>query len=169
MAPGAGVMTGDEQRAVINQRIDGSLEAFDRRIRDAQDALNKERDRATGTGGSGLPGAEGSATVASAGGGGGAKGGGSGAATARSGGGASGGRSGSATGGAVSHGSAGGRSSGSANAGGSGPVKVPADVADGSDDDIVARQLREAAMKEKDPVLRDKLWQEYRDYKKGAT
>jgi hypothetical protein len=46
---------------------------------------------------------------------------------------------------------------------------VPADVVDGSDDDIVARQLREAAMKEKDPALRDKLWQEYRDYKKGAT
>ena len=36
------------------------------------------------------------------------------------------------------------------------------------DDDIVARQLREAAMKEKDPQLRERLWQEYRDYKKGV-
>jgi len=45
---------------------------------------------------------------------------------------------------------------------------VPADVADGSDDDIVARQIREAAMKESDPVLRDKLWEEYRKYKRGA-
>ncbi len=42
---------------------------------------------------------------------------------------------------------------------------VPEDVADGSDDDIVARQIREAAMKETDPELRDKLWDEYRRYK----
>jgi hypothetical protein len=38
-------------------------------------------------------------------------------------------------------------------------------VGDGSDDDIVARQLREAAMSEDDPELREKLWQEYREYK----
>lgn len=35
------------------------------------------------------------------------------------------------------------------------------------DDDIVARQLREAAEKETDPVLKEKLWKEYNDYKKG--
>jgi hypothetical protein len=35
------------------------------------------------------------------------------------------------------------------------------------DDDIVARQLREAAEKETDPELKAKLWKEYRDYKKG--
>ena len=40
-------------------------------------------------------------------------------------------------------------------------------MGDGSDDDIVARQLREAAMKEEDPVLREKLWEEYRAYKQG--
>jgi hypothetical protein len=34
------------------------------------------------------------------------------------------------------------------------------------DDDIVARQLREAAEKETDPELKEKLWKEYRDYKK---
>jgi hypothetical protein len=45
---------------------------------------------------------------------------------------------------------------------------VPPDVGDGRDDDVVARQLREAAMKEKDPAVREKLWQEYRDYKKGT-
>jgi hypothetical protein len=28
--------------------------------------------------------------------------------------------------------------------------------------------LREAAMKETDPELREKLWQEYRDYKKST-
>jgi hypothetical protein len=35
------------------------------------------------------------------------------------------------------------------------------------DDDIVARQLREAAEKESDPVLKAKLWKEYEDYKKS--
>jgi hypothetical protein len=35
------------------------------------------------------------------------------------------------------------------------------------DDDIVARQLREAAEKETDPELKAKLWEEYRKYKAG--
>jgi hypothetical protein len=47
--------------------------------------------------------------------------------------------------------------------------RVPPDVGDGSDDDIVARQLREAAMKEEDPELREKLWDEYRAYKEGTS
>ena len=34
-----------------------------------------------------------------------------------------------------------------------------------ADDDVVARQLREAAERETDPELADKLWQEYRNYK----
>jgi hypothetical protein len=41
-------------------------------------------------------------------------------------------------------------------------------VGDGSDDDIVARQLREAAEKETDPELREKLWDEYRAYKNSV-
>lgn len=41
----------------------------------------------------------------------------------------------------------------------------PADIPDGSDDDVVARQIREAAMRETDPELREKLWDEYRKYK----
>jgi hypothetical protein len=49
-----------------------------------------------------------------------------------------------------------------------GDVPIPPDVGDGSDDDVVAHQLREAAMKEKDPDLRAKLWDEYREYKKSA-
>jgi hypothetical protein len=36
------------------------------------------------------------------------------------------------------------------------------------DDDIVARQLREAAEKETDPELKKKLWKEYEDYKRGS-
>jgi len=42
---------------------------------------------------------------------------------------------------------------------------VPSDIPDGRGDDIVARQLREAAMEEDDPRLREKLWDEYRRYK----
>ena len=36
---------------------------------------------------------------------------------------------------------------------------------DASTDDVVARQLREAAEAETDPVLREKLWKEYQNYK----
>ena len=36
-------------------------------------------------------------------------------------------------------------------------------------DDIVARQLREAAEKETDPELRAKLWKEYDHYKKNTS
>jgi hypothetical protein len=45
---------------------------------------------------------------------------------------------------------------------------IPPDIPDGSDDDVVARQLREAAEKETDPELKKKLWEEYRKYKKGT-
>jgi hypothetical protein len=41
----------------------------------------------------------------------------------------------------------------------------PANIPSGSDDDVVARQLREAAMREPDPAVREKLWAEYRKYK----
>lgn len=65
----------------------------------------------------------------------------------------------------------GGYASGGGNVGGSTPgaqqqatAPVPADIPDGSGDDVVARQIREAAMKEKDPELREKLWDEYRKY-----
>jgi hypothetical protein len=42
---------------------------------------------------------------------------------------------------------------------------VPQDIPSADGDDVVARQLREAAMREPDPVLREKLWNEYRRYK----
>jgi len=51
---------------------------------------------------------------------------------------------------------------------GAGNPNIPADISDGTDDDIVARQLREAAIQEKDPALREKLWDEYRKYKQGV-
>ena len=50
-----------------------------------------------------------------------------------------------------------------ANSGSSAPQGLP----DGSDDDVVARQIREAAEKETDPELRKKLWEEYRKYKQS--
>ena len=42
------------------------------------------------------------------------------------------------------------------------------DVGDGSDDDVVARQLREAAETETDPLLKKQLWEEYKKYKKST-
>ena len=45
--------------------------------------------------------------------------------------------------------------------------KIPDDVSDGAGDDIIARQIREAAIKERDPELQEKLWAEYRKYKQG--
>lgn len=49
----------------------------------------------------------------------------------------------------------------------SGAQGQPPGIPDGSDDDVVARQLREAAEQETDPELRRKLWEEYRNYKQG--
>ncbi len=43
--------------------------------------------------------------------------------------------------------------------------EAPEDIPSGNDDDVVARQLREAAMREPDPVIRERLWNEYRKYK----
>ena len=42
---------------------------------------------------------------------------------------------------------------------------VPEDIGDGQGDDIVLRQIREAALKETNPILREKLWDEYRKIK----
>tara|TARA_R110002073_G_scaffold126798_4_gene271887 strand:- start:2890 stop:4317 length:1428 start_codon:yes stop_codon:yes gene_type:complete len=41
------------------------------------------------------------------------------------------------------------------------------DIPDAQGDDIVAQQLREAAMSEADPELQTKLWEEYKRYKEG--
>ncbi|TVS16747.1 MAG: hypothetical protein EA417_08840 [Gammaproteobacteria bacterium] len=51
--------------------------------------------------------------------------------------------------------------------GGGEVLPVPEDIGDGANDDVVARQLREAAMAETDPELREKLWDEYRRYVAG--
>ncbi len=78
--------------------------------------------------------------------------------------------------------SAGGSSGGGGGAGGDGAGEVGGGPLDGLDaqeiakrtpddievlidDDIVAKQLREAALAEEDPELRERLWEEYRKYK----
>jgi hypothetical protein len=43
-------------------------------------------------------------------------------------------------------------------------ARVPEDIIENVGDDIVARQLYEAALSEDDPVLRERLWEEYRKY-----
>ena len=42
---------------------------------------------------------------------------------------------------------------------------VPEDIPEAQGDDIVAKQLREAALAESDPVVKKKLWEEYRRYR----
>ena len=75
---------------------------------------------------------------------------------------------GAASGGASAESSGGAR--GGAGNGGSGGASgaatpLPDDIGDGRGDNIVERQIREAAMRESDPVLREKLWDEYRRVK----
>jgi len=56
-------------------------------------------------------------------------------------------------------------SGGVAGSGGTGAAAetLPADISrDGTGEDQVARQLREAALAEKDPEIREALWDEYR-------
>jgi hypothetical protein len=60
-----------------------------------------------------------------------------------------------------------GRESGGWGPGGSGAP--PSTYSSSPDDDIVARQLREAAEKETDPELKAKLWKEYEEYKKSRA
>ena len=47
------------------------------------------------------------------------------------------------------------------------PSNIPEDVPDPQGDDIVAQQLREAAIDEADPDLQAKLWEEYKRYREG--
>ncbi len=60
-----------------------------------------------------------------------------------------------------------GEGAGAGQSAGSGTQPGKEDMGTG-DDDVVARQLREAAEKETDPELKKKLWEEYRKYKEGV-
>ena len=43
--------------------------------------------------------------------------------------------------------------------------KIPEDIPPADNDSVLEAQIREAAMNEPDPVVREKLWDEYRKYK----
>jgi hypothetical protein len=168
-------MTTGERTAQIDHELDASLGVFDGRMRQEQAVLAGQRNGRGGSSGD-AEGQEGNGEGAAGSGPGqsGEKGAGStaGGQNGKGSGGQSNGTQGNGQGqGNVGNGGdkgGGGGVGGGGARGGSGPNTVPADIPDGSDDDIVARQLREAAMKETDPELREKLWQEYRNYKKST-
>jgi hypothetical protein len=60
------------------------------------------------------------------------------------------------------------KSAGANNTVATGNGAMAAETPDGSDDDIIARRLRTAAEQETDPELKDRLWQEYVEYKKNS-
>ncbi|MDO8272926.1 MAG: hypothetical protein Q7U82_13590 [Gammaproteobacteria bacterium] len=139
---GTGPMTTGERAAVLNGALNRGYEEFDGFIleerRRAQAQANAERN-------AGIPGDAGGSDSGSAG---------------------AGGQS------VIVSASPGGTPSGPQGAAGAGggsgaeqqTFPPPEDIPNGRDDDIVARQLREAAMSEPDPELREKLWDEYRKY-----
>jgi hypothetical protein len=166
-------MTPEEERDALDGRLQVALSEFDEMLLKQQQALEEKqrqdplpsREDPAGQGGFG-----GSGEQATAGGGAGQSAGeqGRGDRAGSPGGGSSGDTStgGSRDGGG---GDGGGRSTGGLEGDRSqADPRVPKDVGDGRDDDVVARQLREAAMEEEDPALREKLWDEYREYKKSA-
>ena len=43
--------------------------------------------------------------------------------------------------------------------------RIPDDIPmDGTGEDVIARQIREAAIQEDDPMIREALWEEYRKH-----
>jgi hypothetical protein len=165
-------MTGEDRRAQIDRRFEETFAVFDERLRKEQQVISEDRAARGGGSGSGAGDAEGEADAGEAGASGAGPGGGDegeaepGAGEASEGG-VAGGR-GESAGNRTGQQGGGGGVGGGGPLGGSGPNAVPADIPDGRDDDIIARQLREAAMKETDPELRERLWEEYRQYKKST-
>ena len=150
------VSPGGSRAAELEGQFEASLGSFDGVLLSEQERLAEQRQKAAESEARGtVPGGGTAGAYENAGGAGEGSSGGTGAPPP--------GEGGSAGATDVGEGSAGG-AVGTASGGGAG---VPRDVGSGADDDIVARQLREAAMKEKDPELREKLWDEYRNYKQG--
>jgi hypothetical protein len=157
-------VTTEDKRAEIDRRFDETFAVFDARMRKEQETISQERaGRAGSAGGGGAEGTEGQEGQEGQEGREGQEGPESGGASGT---GSEGGQGGDVAAGAGTEGGGGGVGGGSQ--GGSGSRDIPADLPDGRDDDIVARQLREAAMKEMDPELRERLWEEYRKYKQST-
>jgi len=168
-------VTPDERRGQIDRRFDETFAVFDERMRKEQETISQERAGRAGSagavGGGGTAEEQAAGEGAAAGEGEGEQGTGEEGAGAE---GSAGGEDGTAgdegSGDQQGTGQQGGGSGvgGGGPKGGGGPGGIPSDIPDGRDDDIVARQLREAAMKETDPELRERLWDEYRKYKQGT-
>ena len=155
----AGEQTTDEQIASLDAELLSGMGEFDEMLLHEQERIRAATPMTDAGGGAGGGAGEGE----------GAGGGAGGAAGESADGGAEGEDAGSATGGQDT-----GQGDSSYGAGAGTGVQrqagkrgAPADIPDGSDDDVVARQLREAAEKETDPELKKKLWEEYRKYKQG--
>ena len=161
---------GGSRSEQIGRRLEETFGTFDATVRTAQADMAKERAAAQEAGAGGGPGDEESAGEEGESGEGG-DGGEAGDGPQREGGlestGAGGGESGTGSAEEGEDGNMQGGVGGGSSPAGKGPSAIPADIPDGADDDIVARQIREAAMKETDPELREALWEEYRRYKKG--
>ena len=164
-------LTDEEKIALLDAELGSSMSEFDEKLlREQRELAEKSRSASTGEA---VEGAErGSGTSGEAAEGGGQQSGGE--ADGKSG---DGGAESGQQAGAEEQGEAGGQaaegddqmaSAGGASDGGrhTGHTSTPPDIPDGKDDDIVARQLHEAAEEEQDPELREKLWEEYRKYKK---
>ncbi len=143
-----GAQTEAEQIARLNSELDGRLAEFDERMRRARAAAEMDKNQAYGGGGSpaGIEGGRGQRYEAP---------------DERRG-----------EGGAAATGTGLGNTPDLVGETGGGGRHIaaaapPPNIPDGRNDDIVARQLREAASKEADPILREKLWEEYRKYKAG--
>lgn len=155
--------TRGEQVAILDAELNAGLGEYDERLLREQERVKAATplpDEISGGGGGGQGGGDGDGD-------GNGDGSGEEGADAEAGSDASGSGAGAAGGDQTSPGSAsrGAGAGGGAQRSGSG---TPPDIPDGSDDDVVARQLREAAEKETDPELKKKLWEEYRKYKKGT-
>lgn len=165
VTPAAPARSTAEQVAALDKSLTESLGEFDdallkeeRRIADRQ-----PRERETGGGYGAAPGASGSGGQPGGAGQPGSQGGGTGSQGPRGSGQAGSGGSQSGQGASSSGGGAGagtGTQTGTEQQGGMQTIEA-------GYDDIVARQLREAAEKETDPELKEKLWEEYRKYKEG--
>jgi hypothetical protein len=153
--PGNGGMTAAQRRAALDARLEEGYAVFDGAIlaerERAQGQANEAGSAVMGTGGGGEgegegsesggfeSGAEGSTTVASA-------------------------SNNSSGGGYLPSGAVPNGREGEFSNQNQPTFPVPSDIPTGDDDDVVARQLREAALHEPDPELREKLWNEYRKY-----
>jgi hypothetical protein len=161
--------TDEERASALDAKLNASLSEFDEMLlRELEDAKNKARTtRARTAGNASDPGGQGVESAAAGG-----QAGESGAqdsdAQSRAGSPQEPGASPSATASDETTAAGDNDSSAAATGSGSGKREAPPDIPDGRDDDVVARQLREAAENEADPALREKLWDEYRRYKQGS-